>query len=140
MPMRAAGERWFDWPNAHPSLPGKSAVSETARWEEERATRFHRRVRSPKGQSTQHDIIFNENGRRPEAITEIDMLCITLKCGEYFTVGNDTVVQYDKLSGDRIHLTIQAPREVPILRGEVLERNGGKRPDCVYGTCRQDEQ
>lgn len=62
------------------------------------------------------------------------MLCISLKPGEYFTVGNDTVVQMDRLSGDRVHLTITAPREVPILRGEVLERGGGQRPDCVIDT------
>ena len=60
------------------------------------------------------------------------MLCITMKRGEYFTVGSDTVVLFDQLSGERAHLTIHAPREVPIVRGEVLERNGGKRPDCVY--------
>lgn len=59
------------------------------------------------------------------------MLCISMKAGEYFVIGEDTVVQYDRLSGDRVHLTINAPREVPILRGDVLERNGGKRPDCV---------
>ncbi len=59
------------------------------------------------------------------------MLCISLTPGEYFTVGGSTVVQYDRLSGERVHVTIHAPREVPVLRGEVLERNGGKRPDCV---------
>ena len=59
------------------------------------------------------------------------MLCISLMPGEYFTVDGSTVIQYDRLSGERMHLTIHAPREVTILRGEVLERNGGKRPDCV---------
>ncbi len=59
------------------------------------------------------------------------MLCISMKPSEYFTVGNDTVVQFDRLSGDRVHLIISAPKEVPILRGDVLERRGGKRPDCV---------
>lgn len=59
------------------------------------------------------------------------MLCITLMPGDYFTVGGSTVVQFDRLSGERIHLIINAPREVPILRGEVLERQGGKRPECV---------
>lgn len=59
------------------------------------------------------------------------MLCISMKAGEYFTVGGSTVIQYDRLSGERVHLTINAPREVPVLRGEVLERNGGQRPDCV---------
>lgn len=59
------------------------------------------------------------------------MLRISMKVGQYFTVGSDTVVQFDRLSGERVHLTINAPREVPILRGEVLERNGGQRPACV---------
>lgn len=59
------------------------------------------------------------------------MLCISLLPGDYFTVGNDVVVQFDRLSGERVHLTIHAPRSVPILRGEVLERQGGKRPACV---------
>ena len=59
------------------------------------------------------------------------MLCITLLPGDYFTVDNDTVIQFDRLSGERVHLTIHAPKTVPILRGEVLERQGGIRPDCV---------
>ena len=59
------------------------------------------------------------------------MLCITLLPGGYFTVGSDTVIQFDRLSGERVHLTVNAPREVPILRGEVLERQGGQRPACV---------
>ena len=59
------------------------------------------------------------------------MLCISMTPGEYFTVDGQTVIQLDRLTGERVHLTIHAPREVPILRGEVLERNGGKRPDCV---------
>ena len=59
------------------------------------------------------------------------MLCISMKAGDYFTVGSSTVVQFDHATGDRVHLTVNAPREVPILRGEVLERNGGQRPACV---------
>lgn len=59
------------------------------------------------------------------------MLCITMKRGEYFTVGGDTVILFDQLSGERAHLTIHAPRSVSIVRGEVLERNGGRRPDCL---------
>ena len=62
------------------------------------------------------------------------MLCISLKTGEYFTVDGKTVVQYDRLSGDRVHLMIHAPREIPIVRGTVLERDGGQRPDCVLDT------
>ena len=60
------------------------------------------------------------------------MLCITMRKGDYFTIGENIVIQFDHISGDRVHLTVNAPREVPIVRGEVLERGGGKRPDCVY--------
>lgn len=65
------------------------------------------------------------------AIEEDIMLCITMRRGEYFTVGSDTVVLFDQLSGERAHLTIHAPREVPIVRGEVLERQGRQRPACL---------
>ena len=59
------------------------------------------------------------------------MLCISIRPSEYFTVGSHVVIQFDRLSGDRAYLTIQAPREIPIVRGEVLERNGGQRPACI---------
>lgn len=59
------------------------------------------------------------------------MLCITMRRGQYFTVGGETVILFDQLSGERAHLTIHAPRSVPIVRGEVLERNGGQRPTCL---------
>lgn len=59
------------------------------------------------------------------------MLCITMRAGDYVTLGQDTVVQFERLNGDRARIMIHAPREVPILRGDVLEREGGKRPACV---------
>ena len=59
------------------------------------------------------------------------MLCLNLATGEYMTVGENVVIQVDHISGDSCKLRIQAPREISILRGEVLERNGGERPDCV---------
>lgn len=60
------------------------------------------------------------------------MLCITMRKGDYFTIGEDIVIQFDHLNSDRVHLTVSAPRELPVLRGDVLERGGGKRPSCVY--------
>ena len=60
------------------------------------------------------------------------MLCITMRKGDYFLIGKDIVVQLDTLSGSRVHLTINAPKDVPIVRGEVLERNGGQRPGRVF--------
>ena len=64
------------------------------------------------------------------------MLKLSLTPGEYLTIGEDVVVQLDHISGDRCKLVIHAPREVPILRGEVLERTGGQRPQCVYDSHR----
>ena len=68
------------------------------------------------------------------------MLCLTLLPGEYFTVGDDTVIQFDRFNGGRVHITIHAPREVTILRGEVLERSGGKRPACVYSLNQREKK
>ena len=62
------------------------------------------------------------------------MLCITMRAGDYFTLGKDTVVQFERLNGDRARMMITAPKEVPILRGDVLERKGGERPGCVLDT------
>ncbi len=59
------------------------------------------------------------------------MLCITLRPGEYFTVGGETVVLFDQLHGDRIHISIDAPRSVPIVRSTVLERSGAPAPQCI---------
>lgn len=60
------------------------------------------------------------------------MLCLNLTPGEYMTIGGNVVVQLDRVSGDRCKLVVEAPREIPILRGEVLERIGGERPACVF--------
>ena len=57
------------------------------------------------------------------------MLSLQLKDGEYLTIGEDIVIQV--FTNSTIKMAIQAPREVPIVRGEVLERNGDRRPDCV---------
>ena len=64
------------------------------------------------------------------------MLSLNLNQGEYLTIGQDVVLQVDRVSGDRCKLMIQAPREIPIVRGKVLERQGGERPDCVFDAPR----
>lgn len=64
------------------------------------------------------------------------MLCLSLVPGEYVTIGEDVVVQYDRTVGERCRVVVHAPREVPILRGKVLERTGAQRPECVFDTPR----
>lgn len=50
------------------------------------------------------------------------MLCITMRKGDYFKIGGDITIRFDHLNSERVHLSIDAPREVPIVRGKVLER------------------
>lgn len=64
------------------------------------------------------------------------MLCLALKQGEYMTIGGDVVIQLDRIAGDRCKLVIHAPRQVPVVRGAVLERAGKERPECVFDAPR----
>lgn len=68
------------------------------------------------------------------------MLCLNLTPGEYMTIGDSVVVQLDRITGDRCKLMVEAPREISILRGEVLERGGGERPSCVFDAPRWHKQ
>lgn len=65
------------------------------------------------------------------------MLSLTIAPGEYLTIGENVVVQMECVAGDRCKIAIHAPREIPIVRGEVLERMGGKRPACVFSDVRR---
>ena len=59
------------------------------------------------------------------------MLKLTLLPDEYLMVGENIVVQLLRVSGGRADVAIEAPRTVPVVRGAVLERRGGKRPACL---------
>ena len=59
------------------------------------------------------------------------MLKISLTPGEYLTIGDNVVVQLCRSEGGRAYLAVEAPREIPIVRGAVLEREGGQRPLCL---------
>ena len=68
------------------------------------------------------------------------MLALQLSTGDYMTIGEEVVVQLNHISGDRCRLMVQAPKDMAILRGEVLERTGGERPECVFDTPRRQRQ
>ena len=59
------------------------------------------------------------------------MLKLTLLPDEYLMIGDSIVVQLSRVAGGRADLAIDAPRTVPIVRGTVLEREGGQRPACL---------
>lgn len=60
------------------------------------------------------------------------MLAIALNQEEYVTVG-DVVIKVSRVVPGRVYLAIDAPREIPIVRGKVLERDGSRRPPCLDG-------
>lgn len=59
------------------------------------------------------------------------MLNLSLLPEEYLTINGNIVIQLSRVSGDRAYLSIAAPREVPVVRGAVLEREGAERPKCL---------
>ena len=47
------------------------------------------------------------------------MLVLSRKVGERIHVGNDIVMEVRRISGNRVTLALEAPRDVRILRGEL---------------------
>ena len=64
------------------------------------------------------------------------MLKLTLLPDEYLMIGDSIVVQLSRVAGGRADLAIDAPRTGPIVRGVVLERDGGQRPACLAPPAR----
>lgn len=65
------------------------------------------------------------------------MLKLTLIPDEYLTINGDIVVQLTRVAGGHAEIAIHAERSVPIVRGEVLERQGGERPACLAPPSRK---
>ena len=59
------------------------------------------------------------------------MLKLSLLPEEYLTINGDIVVQLNRVAGGRAYLGIHAAKDIPIVRGTVLERTGGTRPQCL---------
>lgn len=66
------------------------------------------------------------------------MLVISVKPGDYFVVGDDIVVQAVEC-GSVFRLAIQAPKDVPILRGAVYEEER-PTPKCVVSQRQKIEE
>jgi carbon storage regulator len=47
------------------------------------------------------------------------MLCITRKLGEKLCIGDDIDIVVTKLEGGVVRLSVKAPQDVKILRGEL---------------------
>ncbi len=51
------------------------------------------------------------------------MLALTVRAGDYITIGDNVVIQILKV-GDLCRVAIDAPREMAIERAKVHEQNG----------------
>jgi len=49
------------------------------------------------------------------------MLVLSRKTGERIHIGDDVFVEVRRVSGNRVTLAIKAPRDVRILRGELMD-------------------
>lgn len=65
------------------------------------------------------------------------MLVIARKIGQTIRIGEDIEVTISAIRGDQVRLAIQAPRQIPILRTEIIGTppNGGgcadQCPECL---------
>lgn len=59
------------------------------------------------------------------------MLVLTRKEGEQIHIGNDITVTVTLVQGDRVRLGIEAPRDVTILRGELVVDPNQKTSEVV---------
>lgn len=50
------------------------------------------------------------------------MLVLTRKVGETIQVGDDITIEIRRITGNRVSVAIDAPREVRLVRGELLDR------------------
>ncbi|HPE81339.1 MAG TPA: carbon storage regulator [Gammaproteobacteria bacterium] len=65
------------------------------------------------------------------------MLVLSRRPGEQLHIGTDIIVEVLDISGTQVRLGISAPREVPVLRDELLdEQPGWPDPDLVRRALR----
>jgi carbon storage regulator len=60
------------------------------------------------------------------------MLVLSRKAGEAIRIAEDIVIVIQEVKGDRVKISIEAPRRVRVLRGELL----GTPPSVVGRTKR----
>lgn len=60
------------------------------------------------------------------------MLKLTMYPDDYLTINGNIVVYLTRAAGGQASVAIDAPREIPILRGAVLKRLGMERQACLY--------
>ena len=55
------------------------------------------------------------------------MLVLTRRAGESIQIGDDIVIRIAEITADKMKLQINAPKEIPIMRSELLEAQSVNR-------------
>lgn len=58
------------------------------------------------------------------------MLVLSRKKSESIVINDDVIITVVEVRGDKVRLGIQAPREIPVHRKEVLERGEVRGKQC----------
>ncbi len=53
------------------------------------------------------------------------MLVLSRRDGEQITIGDDVVIKVLGVAHGRVRVGIEAPREVPVRRGEIVDKSPG---------------
>jgi carbon storage regulator len=61
------------------------------------------------------------------------MLVLSRKEGQAIHIGSDIVITVAKLGGNRVRIAVDAPKHVPVLRGELAEWQEGSFDDVELG-------
>jgi len=59
------------------------------------------------------------------------MLALTRKVGERIVIGDNIVVTVVSIKGDNIRMTIEAPKEIKIYRGEIFDAIAAENKQAV---------
>ncbi|KTE92022.1 carbon storage regulator [Desulfitobacterium hafniense] len=62
------------------------------------------------------------------------MLALTRKTGERIVIGDNIVVTVVSVKGDSIRLTIDAPKEIKIYRGEIYDAIAAENKEAAIPT------
>lgn len=68
------------------------------------------------------------------------MLVLTRKVEQKIRIGNNIVITVLKVQGDQVSLGIDAPRDLPIVREELLNGNFAKKTACSNKECLLDHE